>query len=188
MKRRSWFALVLGAAASAAMAQAQGPEALVNQLSNEVLEAVRADKAIQSRDSTNRSAPLSTDRGTRSSPRSSRSTSAKANLPSARACSTVTTQDHHHLIAANLVKHFGGEPQPGRTAPPDAPAPTVLAQGRKQALVTSHLAKLRGTCNSAATDEPLATVSTGGSELYEIANIGNAHAAAARAIPGPGLP
>jgi len=50
MKRRSWFALVLGAAASAAMAQAQGPEALVNQLSNEVLEAVRADKAIQSGD------------------------------------------------------------------------------------------------------------------------------------------
>src|SRR3989442_13350103 len=72
-------ALVLGAAASAAMAQAQGPEALVNQLSNEVLEAVRADKAIQSRDSTNRSAPLSTDRGTRSSPRSSRSTSAETN-------------------------------------------------------------------------------------------------------------
>src|SRR3989442_6632737 len=43
-------ALVLGAAASAAMAQAQGPEALVNQLSNEMLEAVRADKAIQSGD------------------------------------------------------------------------------------------------------------------------------------------
>src|SRR5206468_1406890 len=51
MERRSWFALVLIAAASAAMAQAQGrPEALVNQLSNEVLEAVRADKAIQSGD------------------------------------------------------------------------------------------------------------------------------------------
>src|SRR5438132_10855097 len=32
------------------MAQAQGPETLVNQLSNEVLEAVRADKAIQSGD------------------------------------------------------------------------------------------------------------------------------------------
>ena len=50
MKRRSWFALVLSVAASAAMAQSPGPEALVNQLSNEVLEAVRADKAIQSGD------------------------------------------------------------------------------------------------------------------------------------------
>jgi len=64
--------------------------------------------------------------------------------PLDRACSTVTTQDHHHLIAANLVKHFGGEPQPGRTtAPLDTPAPIVLPQGGKQALVTSHLAKVR---------------------------------------------
>jgi phospholipid transport system substrate-binding protein len=50
MKRRSWFALVVSVVASAAIAQAQVPEALVNQLSTQVLEAVRADKAIQSGD------------------------------------------------------------------------------------------------------------------------------------------
>jgi phospholipid transport system substrate-binding protein len=50
MKRRSWFALVLSLAACAALADVSGPEGLVNQLSNEVLEAVRSDKAIQDGD------------------------------------------------------------------------------------------------------------------------------------------
>lgn len=83
--------------------------------------------------------------------------------------STITTQDHHHLVAAHLVKHFGGVPQPGRTAQPvTAPAPTVLATGGKQGLVTSHLAKLRGTSNSAASNEPLATISAGGWHHAEV--------------------
>ena len=83
--------------------------------------------------------------------------------------STITTQDHHHLVGAHLVKHFGGEPQPGRTSQPvDAPAPTVLATGGKQGLVTSHLAKLRGTSNSAASNEPLATISAGGWHHAEV--------------------
>jgi DNA (cytosine-5)-methyltransferase 1 len=73
------------------------------------------------------------------------------------------------LVAAYLAKHFGGEPQPGKTGQPvDAPAPTVLAQGGPQALVTSHLAKLRGTSNSAATDEPLHTVSAQGTHHAEV--------------------
>ena len=57
---------------------------------------------------------------------------------------TAVDGQKHALVAAFLAKHFGGEPQPGRTtAPLDTPAPIVLPQGGKQALVTSHLAKVR---------------------------------------------
>jgi DNA (cytosine-5)-methyltransferase 1 len=46
----------------------------------------------------------------------------------------------HALVSAFLTKHFGGEPQPGKTAQPiDRPAPTVMAQGGPQALTTAHL-------------------------------------------------
>lgn len=90
-------------------------------------------------------------------------------IPADGPAGTITTQDHHHLVAAHLVKHFGGVPQPGRTAQPvTAPAPTVLATGGKQGLVTSHLAKLRGTSNSAASNEPLATISAGGWHHAEV--------------------
>lgn len=158
--------------------------------------------------------------------------------------STVTTKAEHLLVAPTLVKHYGGEPSPGRTGQRlDAPAPTVVAQGGKQALcaaflakhygghegpgipldgpvstvttqdhhhlvaahitkfrtgsagapatdplatvtansfnkrpggaaplglVTSNLVKLRGTSNSAATDEPLHTVSAGGWHHAEV--------------------
>jgi DNA (cytosine-5)-methyltransferase 1 len=82
---------------------------------------------------------------------------------------TCVGANKHALVAAFLAKHFGGEPQPGKTAQPvDAPAPTVLAQGGPQAVVTSHLAKLRGTSNSASSAEPLATVSAGGTHHAEV--------------------
>ncbi len=117
---------------------------------------------------------------------------------------TAVDGQKHGLVAAFLAKHFGGEPQPGKTSQPiDAPAPTVLATGGPQALVaaqlvgcggragqsrprdvsepvqtitakgdtaivTSHLAKLRGTSNSASTAEPLATVSAGGTHHAEV--------------------
>lgn len=69
---------------------------------------------------------------------------------------TVTTGGHHALVAAFLAKHFGGEPQPGKTAANlREPAPTVLA-------------KLRGTSNSAATNQPLATVSAQGFHHAEV--------------------
>jgi phospholipid transport system substrate-binding protein len=50
MNRRSLFAVVLAFAATMAWAQSEGPEALVRQLSTDVLEALRADKAIQGGD------------------------------------------------------------------------------------------------------------------------------------------
>jgi len=46
----------------------------------------------------------------------------------------------HALVAAYLAKHFGGEPQAGKTgADLRDPAPTVLASGGPQAVVTAHL-------------------------------------------------
>lgn len=157
---------------------------------------------------------------------------------------TVVDGQKHALVAAFLAKHFGGDPQPGKTSTDlDRPAPTVLATGGPQALVTanmvglahgdfsdrpgarttsmteplrtihagggnhalvtaqlvgcggragqsrprdagepvptvtvkadaclvtSNLAKLRGTSNSAATDAPLATVSAGGTHHAEV--------------------
>lgn len=108
------------------------------------------------------------------------------------------------LAAAFLAKHYGGPPEPGKTATDlRAPAPTVMASGGPQALVaaqlvgcggragqsrprdasepvqtltakgdtcvvTSHLAKLRGTSNSAGSDEPLGTVSAGGMHHAEV--------------------
>jgi len=50
MNRRSLFAIVLAFAATMAWAQSEAPEALVRQLSTDVLEALRADKAIQGGD------------------------------------------------------------------------------------------------------------------------------------------
>jgi DNA (cytosine-5)-methyltransferase 1 len=117
---------------------------------------------------------------------------------------------NHALCAAFLSKHFGGEPQAGKTAAPlTAPAPTVLASGGPQGLttatlvhlghgegpdgkarfshgvrdiedplntasgapaglVTCHLAKLRGTSNSADAAEPLGTVSAQGTHHAEV--------------------
>jgi DNA (cytosine-5)-methyltransferase 1 len=126
---------------------------------------------------------------------------------------TMVDGQKHGLVTAFLAKHFGGEPADGKTHTSlDRPAPTVLAQGGKQALVTanlidaahgdvspsgvkrwgkghrdieapaptatagggnaalvtSNLVKLRGTSNSAATDEPLGTVSAGGMHHAEV--------------------
>lgn len=53
---------------------------------------------------------------------------------------TAVDGQKHALVAAFLAKHFGGEPQPGKTAAPlEAPAPTVLAQGGPQAVVAANL-------------------------------------------------
>lgn len=131
-------------------------------------------------------------------------TSGHPGAPAAEPLRTVTTGGHHALVAAYLAKHFGGEPQPGKTAADlRDPAPTVLASGGPQALVaaqlvgcggragqsrprtadepvqtitakgdtclvTSHLAKLRGTSSSAATGEPLHTVSAQGQHHAEV--------------------
>lgn len=82
---------------------------------------------------------------------------------------TVVNGQKHALVAAFLAKHFGGEPQPGKTAADlRDPAPTVLASGGPQGLVTCHLAKLRGTSNSADAAEPLGTVSAQGTHHAEV--------------------
>ncbi len=76
---------------------------------------------------------------------------------------TAVDGQKHALVAAFLAKHFGGEPQPGKTAAPlDQPGPTVLAKGGPQAVVTSNLVKLRGTSNSADAAAPLGAVSAQG--------------------------
>jgi DNA (cytosine-5)-methyltransferase 1 len=85
--------------------------------------------------------------------------------PLDKACSTITTQDHHHLVAANIVRNFHGE-KPSDAC--DEPLRTITTQGNKHALVTSTLAKLRGTSNSASTGEPLGTVSAQGFHHAEV--------------------
>ncbi len=82
---------------------------------------------------------------------------------------TAVNGQKHALVAAFLAKHFGGEPQAGKTAADlRSPAPTVLASGGPQGVVTSHLAKLRGTSSSADTAEPLGTVSAQGTHHAEV--------------------
>lgn len=78
----------------------------------------------------------------------------------------------HAVVAAFLAKHFGGEPQAGKTAASlTSPAPTVLAQGGPQALVTSHLTHFY-TSNThggeGALTKPLKTVTAGGWHAAEV--------------------
>jgi DNA (cytosine-5)-methyltransferase 1 len=87
--------------------------------------------------------------------------------------STVTTQDHHHLVTAHLAQHNSDTyPKPGR--PADEPISTITASGTQQAVVTSHLMKLRGTedshiesCSTSA-EEPTATIAAEGNHLAEV--------------------
>lgn len=92
-----------------------------------------------------------------------------------RSIGTVTTQDHHHLVGVHLVDAAHGDVSPSGVKrwgkghrPATEPLPTVTAGGGNSALVTSHLAKLRGTSSSAGTDEPLGTVSAQGTHHAEV--------------------
>jgi DNA (cytosine-5)-methyltransferase 1 len=86
--------------------------------------------------------------------------------------STITTQDHHHLVAAHVTKFRQGSV--GSDA--GEPLHTVTAGGQQarpgtgnaMGLVTAHLAKLRGTSNSADAAAPLATVSAQGFHHAEV--------------------
>jgi DNA (cytosine-5)-methyltransferase 1 len=71
----------------------------------------------------------------------------------------------HALVAALLAKHFGGNESPGW--PLDKACSTVTAQDHHH-LVTSHLAKLRGTNIGAAANEPVHTVSAQGFHHAEV--------------------
>lgn len=80
--------------------------------------------------------------------------------------STVTTVDHHALVSAQLVGCGG---RAGQSRPRDASEPmqTITAKG-DTAIATSHLVKLRGECTGSATDEPVATITGGGTHIGEV--------------------
>ncbi|GAT35603.1 DNA (cytosine-5)-methyltransferase 1 [Terrimicrobium sacchariphilum] len=82
------------------------------------------------------------------------------------AAPTVKTRDSNAIVTANIVRQFG-ESVGSSTS---APVGTVTAGGGgKTGLVTSHLAKLKGTCqHGQASDEPLHTVQAGGLHYAEV--------------------
>lgn len=77
---------------------------------------------------------------------------------------SVTTVDHHAVVAAHLMVNNTGHP--GGSA--DSPAHTVTT-GNHHAVVASHLVKLRGTCRDGQpTDEPMPTITAGGQHVGEV--------------------
>ena len=77
---------------------------------------------------------------------------------------TVTTTDHHAVVAAHLMVNNTGHPG----GPADQPAHTVTT-GNHHAAVTSHLVKLRGTCRDGQrTGDPMPTVTAGGLHVGEV--------------------
>lgn len=91
------------------------------------------------------------------------------------AIGTVTSVDHHSLVTANLIDAGHADVAPNGAKrwshgnrSIEGPLPTVVSSGGNQALVTSHLARLRGTSSSASTHEPLHTVSAQGQHHAEV--------------------
>ncbi|MEP8563883.1 DNA cytosine methyltransferase [Citrobacter freundii] len=77
---------------------------------------------------------------------------------------SVTTVDHHAVVAAHLMVNNTGHPG-GRL---DNPAHTVTT-GNHHAAITSHLVKLRGTCRDGQpTNDPMPTVTAGGLHVGEV--------------------
>lgn len=70
--------------------------------------------------------------------------------------STVTTQDHHHLVAASLAKLRGTS----AAADADAPLGTVTAGGTHHALVAAFLSKFYGQGIGQAADQPAPTITS----------------------------
>lgn len=85
--------------------------------------------------------------------------------PASAPVSTILSGNHKFAAAAFLAKHYGGNETPG--IPVDGPASTITTQDHHH-LVASNLVKLRGTSNSAASNEPLATISAGGWHHAEV--------------------
>jgi len=85
-------------------------------------------------------------------------------LPLTEPVATVTTTDHHALVAAHLAKL--NENSIGQAA--DSSLHTVMAGAQRFGVVASHLTKLRGTSTAQAADDPLHTVSAGGTHFGEI--------------------
>lgn len=80
--------------------------------------------------------------------------------------STVTTVDHNALVTAHVVRHFGESVG----SPADSPLGTVTAGGGgKSGIVTSHLVKLRGTCQDGQpVTDPMPTITAGGLHVGEV--------------------
>ena len=71
------------------------------------------------------------------------------------------------LVAAFLAKHYGGN-YTGPGASLQAPTPTITTVDHN-ALVTSHLVKLRGTCKDGQpVTEPMPTITAGGNHVGEV--------------------
>lgn len=77
---------------------------------------------------------------------------------------SVTTVDHHAVVAAHLMVNNTGHP--GGSV--ESPAHTVTT-GNHHAVVASHLVKLRGTCRDGQrTDVPMPTITAGGQHVGEV--------------------
>jgi DNA (cytosine-5)-methyltransferase 1 len=77
---------------------------------------------------------------------------------------SVTTVDHHAVVAAHLMVNNTGHPG-GEVGKPTH----TITTGNHHATVTSHLVKLRGTCRDGQrTDEPMPTVTAGGTHVGEV--------------------
>lgn len=77
---------------------------------------------------------------------------------------TVTTTDHHAVVAAHLMVNNTGHP--GGAV--HQPAHTVTT-GNHHAVVASHLVKLRGTCRDGQrTDAPMPTITAGGLHIGNV--------------------
>ncbi|OWT69243.1 MULTISPECIES: DNA cytosine methyltransferase [unclassified Achromobacter] len=80
--------------------------------------------------------------------------------------STVTTVDHHALVAAQLVGCGG---RAGQSRPRDAGEPSqTLTAKADTCIVTSHLAKLRNNQFGQATEEPMPTLTAGGGHVADV--------------------
>ncbi|EPS5425669.1 TPA: DNA cytosine methyltransferase [Klebsiella michiganensis] len=77
---------------------------------------------------------------------------------------SVTTVDHHAVVAAHLMVNNTGHPGGSM----ESPAHTVTT-GNHHAFVASHLVKLRGTSRDGqTTDEPMPTITAGGQHVGEV--------------------
>lgn len=87
---------------------------------------------------------------------------------------TVTSVDHHSLVAANLVHMGHGEGKDGTKRfshgirAVEQPLNTVAASGMPAGVVTSHMLKLRGDNVGSGTDEPVHTISAQGTHHAEV--------------------
>lgn len=88
--------------------------------------------------------------------------------PLANPLSTVTTQDHHHLVSANLIHMGHGEGSDGSKRfshgirDLNQPINTITASGATAGLITSHLMTNTSGHSGGAAEAPLHTVCTGG--------------------------